>query len=383
VRWAGNRLRVTAQLIHAADGMHLWSERYDRQMEDLFAIQDEIAAAIAGELKLRFAPDTRPRRQLNLKAYEAYLRHRQFLWGFTPESLRQSRECLERAIALDPGYALPYVGLADHHISLFWSGVPSDECLLRARDFALRALELDPELAHAHAMMGIIAGLYERNWEEAKRSFRTAMSSEAVHWHVRSLYSCFHLQPLGLVGEARRQMESVLEDDPLCQVSYHALGVALDALGLEAEAETAWKRSVELDPGFSIGWMHLAMHQSVYGKHAEARKSAERAFTLFPTSPYVIGALAGALEATGDTPRARELLSRPLPDASCTAVTQVCYHLVSGNIDEAVRWIGKAAERNFAPTSSFLVRPYEKFLSKSQAWPALLAQLGLEPAFTD
>jgi TolB-like protein len=127
VRRSGNRLRVTAQLIQAADGMHLWSERYDRQREDLFDIQDEIAAAIVGELKLRFAPGTRPRPPLNLKAHEAYLRHRQFLWGFTPESLRRSRECLEQAIALDPRYALAYVGLADHHLSQFWSGEPSDD----------------------------------------------------------------------------------------------------------------------------------------------------------------------------------------------------------------------------------------------------------------
>lgn len=178
-------------------------------------------------------------------------------------------------------------------------------------------------------------------------------------------------------------MERVLEDDPLCQVSYHALGVALDGLGLEAEAESAWKRSVELDPQFAIGWMRLATHQSVHGEHAEACESAEKAFALFPTSPYVIGALAGTLEATGDTARARELLTCPPPDASRTAVTQVGYHVASGKFDEAVRWIGKAAETNFAPTASFLVRPYEKFLSTSQAWPALLTELGLEPAITD
>jgi serine/threonine-protein kinase len=383
VRRAGNRLRVTAQLIHAADGMHLWSERYDRQAEDVFAIQDDIAAAIAGELKLRFAPDAAPRRQINLKAHEAYLRHRQFLWGFTPESLRRSHECLEQAIALDPGYALAYVGLADHHLSQFWSGAPSDEGFLRARGFATRALEADPGLAHAHAVMGIVAGLYERNWDEARRRFRLAMSSEAVHWHVRSLYSVFHLQPLGLLQEARRQMELVLEDDPLCQVSYHAFGVALDGLGLQAQANAAWRRSVELDPGFAIGWMHLSLHQSLYGNHAEARESARKAWNLFPTSPYVIGALAGALEATGDAAQARDLLAAPPPHPSALAVTQSCYHLAKGSLDEAVNWIGQASEKNFAPTASFLVRPYERFLSTCQAWPALLAQLGLEPAVTD
>ncbi len=383
VRRAGNRLRVTAQLIQAADGMHLWSERYDRQMEDVFVIQDEIAAAIAGELKLRFVRDTRPRRQPNLRAYEAYLRYRQFQWGFTPESLRRSRECLEQAIALDPEYALPYVGLADHHTAHSWAGLPSDECLRRARDFDLRALELDPELPEAHAQLGTVAGLYERNWEEAKRRFRIAMSSEPVHWHVRAWYSCFHLQPLGLVAEARRQMERVLEDNPLSQICYLCFAAPLEALGLEAEAGAAWKRCVELDPEFWLGWISLSMHHSVYRRHAEGRQHAEKAFSLFPDSPYVIGALAGALKNTGETARARELLSRPPIDPAGVPVIHAYYHLASGNMDEAVSWFSKAAERNFQPVSSFLVRPYEKFLSKSPAWPALLAQLGLEPAVTD
>lgn len=383
VRRAGNRLRVTAQLIHAADGMHLWSERYDRQMEDLFAIQDEIASAIAGELKLRFAPATRPRRQPNLKAYEAYLRYRQFQWGFTPESLKRARECLEQAIALDPEWALPYVGLADHYSAHFWAGLPSEECMPRAKEFIVRALELDPELPEAHAFMGMIAGFHERNWEEAKRRFRIAMSSEPVHWHLRAWYAVFHLQPLGLVGEARRQMERALGENPLSQICYLCLAAPLEALGLEAEAGAAWRRGAELDPQFWLGWMYWALHHSVYGKHAEARRCAETAFTLFPTTPYAVGTLAGALEKTGEAARARELLSHPLTHPSGTPVVYACYNLARGNFDEAVGWMGKAAEKYYQPVTSFLLREFERFLSKSPAFPALLAQLGLEPAVTD
>ena len=119
VRRVGNRIRVTAQLITAADGSHVWSERYDRQMEDLFAMQDEIAGAIASELKVKFAASAsaHPRRQPDLHAYEAYLRYRQYQWAFTPQALRRSRECLEQAITLDPQFALPYVGLADHYLA--------------------------------------------------------------------------------------------------------------------------------------------------------------------------------------------------------------------------------------------------------------------------
>jgi tetratricopeptide (TPR) repeat protein len=290
---------------------------------------------------------------------------------------------LEQAIALDPEYALPYVGLADHHSSYIWAGVASDECLPRARDFAIRALQLEPQLPEAHAYMGIVAGLYERNWEEAKRRFRIAMASEPVHWHVRAWYSVFHLQPLGLVAEARRQMERVLEDNPLSQICYLCLAETLEALGREAEAGIAWKRCVELDPEFWLGWIYFAMHHSVYGRQADARKFAEKAFALFPNAHVIIGVLAGTLEASGEASRARELLNGLRADSAGAPVAQACYHLANRRLDEAIEWIGKATERNFMIASSFLIRPYEKFLSKSPAWPGLLAQLGLNPAVTD
>ena len=117
VRRAGGRVRVTAQLIQAADGTHLWSQRYDREMSDIFAVQDEIAAAIAGALKLKLVPAPE-RRMPSVPAYEAYLRYRSYQWQFTPEASRRSRECLEQALALDPEFALPYVGLADYHFAL-------------------------------------------------------------------------------------------------------------------------------------------------------------------------------------------------------------------------------------------------------------------------
>ena len=114
MRRAGSRVRVTAQLILAADGTHLWSQRYDREMADIFAVQDEIAAAIADAMKLTLNPAPE-RRMPSVPAYEAYLRYRSYQWQFTPEASRRSRECLERALALDPDFALPYVGLADYH----------------------------------------------------------------------------------------------------------------------------------------------------------------------------------------------------------------------------------------------------------------------------
>ncbi len=202
VRRAENRVRVTAQLITAADGSHLWSERYDRQMDDLFAIQDEMAEAVAGQLKLKLAPAAHPRRQLSLQAYEAYLRYRQYQWAFTPEALTRSRECLEQAIALDPQFPLPNVGLADHYFasSTFGNG---EELIPRARQLAERALELDPDLPEAHGMLGVIASYWRPDWGEGGRRFRQAMAREPIPWHVRSWYSILYLQPLGRYAEAR------------------------------------------------------------------------------------------------------------------------------------------------------------------------------------
>ena len=178
-------------------------------------------------------------------------------------------------------------------------------------------------------------------------------------------------------------MERVLEENPLSQISHLCLGEPLEALGLEAEAGAQWRRSVELDPEFWLGWCYGGMHHAVYGRRTEARRCAEKAFALLPSAPVVIGVLAGTLEASGEASRARELLNGSGADSAGAPVAQACYHLANQRLDEAIQWIGKAAERNFMITLTFLIRPYEKFLAKSSAWTGLLGQLGLDPAVTD
>jgi serine/threonine protein kinase len=185
VRKAGSRIRVTAQLITANDGSHLWSQRFDRDMDDVFAVQDEIAQAIAEALQVKL--DLRAsKHKPSLPAYEAYLRYRYYQWGFTPESLQRARECLDQALVLDPQFALPYVGLADIHIaSAAVGGMASREAVPQARTLAQRALELDPDLPEAHAMLGIVAGQYDLDWKEAGRRFHLAMAREPISCHLR------------------------------------------------------------------------------------------------------------------------------------------------------------------------------------------------------
>ena len=203
VRRAGPRIRVTAQLIHARDGTHLWSQRYDRELADIFAVQDEIAAAIADALKLKLSPAPE-RRMPSLPAYEAYLRYRYYQWRFTPEDSQRSRECLEQALALDPNFALPYVGLADYHLALAAvGGLPSREAMPRARELAMRALEIDPDLPEAHAMLGIVAGVLDFDWPETERRFRLAMAREPISPHLRQWNAWFHLFSIGRVDRGQ------------------------------------------------------------------------------------------------------------------------------------------------------------------------------------
>lgn len=380
VRRAGNRLRITAQLITAADGSHLWSERYDRQMEDIFAVQDEISAAIASALKLKLSPEPTALhcRPPNMQAYEAYLRYRQHQWSFTPESARRSRECLEQAIALDPEFALPYVGLADHHLSRHWIGASADEAMAQARQLAQRALELDPDLPEAHGMLGIVAGLYDLDWKEAERRFRLATAREPVPWHVRAWYSCFFLLQVGRTEEARREAELALQSDPLSQILHWCLGIALEALGLEEEARAAQRKAVEFDPQFWLGWCFLGTQCAIHGRREEARDCAEKAFALFPASSFTVGLLAGVLRGAGETARAEEALAS-LEDKYASLVAHAFCYLASGEIDAAAAWAEKAAGPQ-SPMFNADVCVFEKALSKSPRWPMVRRKLSLPGA---
>ena len=376
VRRLGNRLRVTTQLIHAADGAHLWSERYDREFTDVFAVQDEIAEAIAAQLKLKITPASRPRRQPNLQAYEAYLRYREHQWAFTAESLRRSRECLEQAIALDPDFALPYVGLADHYFASTTLG-GGRELIPRARKLAQRALELEPDLPEAHGMLGVLAGFCEGNWKEAERRFCEAISREPIPWHVRSWYFHFYLSPLGRYQEARREAELALADNPLSQMMCWCFGNVLEGQGLEAEAEAAYRKAADIDPHFWLGSWSLGVHHFVSDRWAEARAYIERAAVISPHAPYNIGALAAVLQKTGETARSESLLEQVRAGSEGRASALACFHLLTGDIDQAVEQAGKALEEGYPLLASVLIFPFARLLRRSQVWPGLMKRLNL------
>jgi hypothetical protein len=207
VRRAGNRLRVTAQLVKVSDGFHLWSERYDREIKDVFAVQDEMTEAIAEALRVRLSAGgaAPPRYVPNLLAYEAYLEGREhFLVRKSGSSYVRGKELVERAIELDPKFALPHSILGAYYTGqAFHGSIAPREAIRLGRAAEQGALHVDPMLPEAHAMLGVLSGM-DYDWTTAESYWHSAMAREPVPPDVLFWYGNHYLLPVGRAEEAAK-----------------------------------------------------------------------------------------------------------------------------------------------------------------------------------
>jgi len=283
VRKAGNRLRIMAQLINVADGYHLWSEKYDRDIEDVFAIQDEISLAIVDKLKLKLLKEEKvdllKRYTDNLEAYQLYLKGRYF-WNKRFEiGLKKGLEFFQQAIERDPGYTLAYSGLADCYNILPWYGnFPQKEAYQKAREAALKALEIDDKLAEAHTSMAFVKMLSDWDWSGAEKEFKQAIElnpkySTAHHWYA------FYLFFRARFDEAIAEMEKALELDPFSLIINCDFGWALYYSRQYDRAIEVLKKTLEMDPNFVSAHSFLGrvyLQKSMYKEAlAECRKEKE------------------------------------------------------------------------------------------------------------
>jgi TolB-like protein/tetratricopeptide (TPR) repeat protein/predicted Ser/Thr protein kinase len=373
VRKSGNRIRVTAQLITAADGSHLWSERYDRDMTDVFAMQDEIAVSIAGALKVQLSP--RPaiplRHEPNLAAQEAYLKAR-YLWGkYQPEFVARSKEYLEQAIALDPKFALAYCGYADDFLMATDLNVPAHEAMPGVRENAHKALDIDPSLAEAHAMLGIVAGGYDHNWKEAERLFGLAMAQDTVPPRVRTWYSAFYLVPRGRMEEAAEQTEQGFKEDPLNAQAGTAMIASYLGVGRLMDAQMEAHKILEFEANHPIACCLLAYVYARQQKWPEALNIADKAS---PMRPEAIGIRAAMLKRMGEASRAEELIQKLMSGETYGIPFGLCvYYRLCGEMDQAAYWAGKAIEQRSPFFPSFV----SLFFRSSSQWSALARLMNL------
>ena len=257
VRKAGNRIRITAQLINITDGYHLWSERYDRDLEDVFAVQDEIADNIVKALRVVLTEDEKraieqPRTE-NIEAYEFYLRGRQFFYQFREKGLQFARRMFSRAIEIDPGYARAYAGIADCSSQLYKYWDASAANLEQAESTSRKALELAPDLAEAHAARGFALTLGGSH-EEANREFETAIRLDPKLYEGYLYYANGRFAE-GKLAEAAKlfeQASAVRTEDyqapALAGLCYAGLGRETEGRAAFEKATRAATRHIELNP---------------------------------------------------------------------------------------------------------------------------------------
>jgi TolB-like protein len=377
VRRAGNRVRVTAQLIKVADGFHLWSERYDREWADIFAIQDEITHAIASALRLRLSADvSTPRRHTpNLHAYEAYLKARELWYRADAGSFAPSKAMLERAIALDSQFALPYSLLGGCYTMLANLGFSSaHEMMPLARAAVENALRVDPALPEAHALLGVCAGNFGHDWIGAEREWRLAMSSEPISRDVRLWYGNHYLLPIGRLEEAVEIMATAVEEDPLNLLYRHHYARGLRHLGRLDEAAAELRGVLDVDPDLPVALETLGALCAQLGDVEEALALTERAHVMKPWSFTLVGQLAALRHRAGDRTRADALLERLGTGEAYGASTGLAiFHAMTGNADQAAEWAARGIAQRFLPLF-YVIAP---LLRSQRQWPALARLLNL------
>jgi TolB-like protein len=377
VRKSGTRIRVTAQLITASDGSHLWSERYDRQLADVFAVQDEIAAAIARALRVKLS--AAPRKHTpNLEAYGKFLKARHHLQKWTLESAARSRECLERAIALDPAFAEVHGALSWYFFTMVSENqIPPREAAASMRKEAQNALEIDSSLPDPHAALGM-ASVLDYDWAEAGRHFRLAMAQEPVPILVRYFYGHFFLAAVGRMKEAEEENKCGLREDPLNLLFRSVAGIYHIAAGRVAEGQDVIRQLLELDDTFWIAYVWLATSCAMQGRTDEAIAYAEKARALAPWNPPVIGMLAGLVERKGEHLRAQALL-KELSDGSAFGAPAgfVSYHALLGHIGLAADWFEKVIEQRDTRAPWIIPHFFGDLITSSPHWPRLRKMMNL------
>ncbi len=352
VRKAGSRVRITLQLVDAESEEYLWSEAYDRNLEDVFALQEEIAQQVAQVLQVELLGKERSRvcvpPAADVDAYMLYLQGRHFWNRRSEEGVRRAAELFEQAICLDDRYAPAYAGLADAHAVLVnWGYAPKRDALKEARQAAEKAIALDPSLAEAHASLGLVLLEEADDLARAEESFRRATAlnpsyAPAHHWLANVLHTT------GRTEEGLQEIRKALQLDPLSPTIAVVAGEFLYEAGREDEAISQWRRALEIAPGFVRARFSLAHAYQAAGDWERANEALTQALTADPEAPTAHAEYGAHLLCLGRVEEARAALRRAAARAHAPfsghhlGLALVC----SGAEDTAREMLARATEQD-------------------------------------
>ena len=383
VRKHDDRLRITFELIGTEDGYQLWSERFDRDIADVFAIQDEIAAAVVKTLKGQLtshiplvAPHTR-----DLSAYTSYLEGRYHWNKRTEDDLRKSVACFDDAIERDPGYAVAYAGKADAYVTLgTYGALPPADVIPRAKRALQQALEIDDALAEAYACRGCVRSVFDWSWAEAERDFLRAIELNPSYPTAHHWYAINHLVPRGRFEDADVALRRARDLDPLALAIRMSLGMKSYFAGRYDEAADELSRTIQLDTHFGMAHAFLGASYLEQGRYHEARAEIDVALRLCGGTPEILASLGYLHGRSGDRVTARQILdglTRLSADRYVSPGRLAQVHVGLGERDEALTRLEEAAVEHAADMAWLGVRPVFASLSDEPRFVALLNKMGL------
>lgn len=385
VREAGSRIRVTAQLINVASGYQLWSERYDREMTDVFAIQDEIALAIVNTLRVHLTKGQPlvKRHTGNPEAYTLYFKGRHYLEKRTPEAYAKAKECFEQALAEDANYAQAFLGLAEFYwlIAIYGFQYPRDS-LVKAKEATIRALQIDDTSAEGHAILGSLLGVGEFDWKGADRAFQRALDLDPNSPVVSYRQGCFYLWPLEQPDDATAAVERTLALDPLSAAPQWILGYFSYCRRHVDRAIKHLLAVIELEPAFFFAYSILGLAHLLDGNMDEAVQAARQACEVAPGNTLAKGIRAYVLGKAGRPDETRRLVDQLHNLAQETYVSAKSFMFAwagLGDWDRAMAYLIKSAEEERDPMTvmNLTMEPFFDPLRTDPRYKDLLSKLNL------
>ena len=384
VRKAGSRLRITAQLVNARDGYHLWSERYDRDLDDVFAVQDEIARAIVSKLKIRQHEDSyQPfirRHTEDLEAYNLYLQGRYYWSRRYAGGLERAIEYFSKTIAHDPSYALAHAGIAESFCLLgVYDALPPHVAIAKAKPAAQRAAALDDSLSEAHQAMALVHWYFDWDYDAALREYRLALELNPTSAISRALFGVL-LADLGRFDESRAEIRLAIDREPVSALISFYVASTLAITGPLDDALPECERMMDLDPTFLPGHWSYGNILSYLGRHDEAIALADRALTLSHRQSFFL-AFAGRLYASAGRIAESDAIVAELraraPQAYVSPLGFAEIAIAAGRFDEAFSWLDRAYKERSPFLVALGVAPFYDAVRGDPRFMTMLERLGL------
>jgi adenylate cyclase len=383
VQRVGDRVRISAQLVDARTDEHLWADQYDRELLDVFAIQSDVAQQVAGALRATLTLGERQRIERrpteDFQAYTLYLKGRYF-WDRRGEGIAKGLEYFQRALEIDPDYALAHAGVADCILLLgFYGYIPSREAWPKAKAAALRALEIDDGLAEAHSSLAFAKTCYDWDMQEAEKDFKRAIELNPGHAPAYYWYATLFLA-LGRFEEGFSQNERSLEVDPLSIFATAHYGWCLIGGRQYGRAREQLKRALELDPNFAHAHWLLGWVAGIESRFEESIACLQKALEFSNNYPWFLAHLGWVYGVSGRADEARAVLSELNVRRREQYLRSVYFALVYaglGERDEALDWLEKAYEERDIWMTWLKRDPTFDSLRSEPRFKALIKKIGV------